>query len=348
MAQVQLFTRFLLLSTLLAFATALYAKASAQQEDTGWSVCNETSYIIETATARFEDTGIVVSGWTRLRPGACEIVQNGPLTPGIHYLYGRSSTAHRGGPKTWRGEFPLCVDPTGSFSIETIPECSVMGLVSEGFQPVLIENRTRWRTSFTETEELSLQESEAAGVQRLLYDAGIFTGNIDGNLGPRTRRAIGDFLVSKGLDARTSDTDLVDILEQAAIERSRNVGLTFCNRTENRIWSAMARRRGEGWESRGWWLLEAGGCARVIDDPLLQAEHFAYAEMEMEDGTIRTLRRGNDPFCVSRSKFAITGRTECEAAAFRTGQFVATPAPENRKLVFEFFDRDFGDPVRVQ
>ena len=108
----------------------------------------------------------------------------------------------------------------------------------------------------------------------------------------------------------------------------------------------MAPRRGEGWESRGWWLLEAGGCARVVDEPLLQAEHFAYAEMDNEDGTVSTLRRGNDTFCVSRAKFAISGRSECEAAAYRTGRFVATPPPDNRKLVFEFFERDFEKSSR--
>ncbi|MEM7493106.1 MAG: DUF1036 domain-containing protein [Pseudomonadota bacterium] len=342
MAQVRLFTSFAWLFLGVFFA----GDAFAQQRDTGWTVCNETSFIIETATAHFEGTGTVVNGWTRIRPGACEVVEEGPLDPGVHYLYGRSSSAHRGGLKVWSGEYPLCVDPAGSFSVENIPNCTSMGLVTERFQPVLIESGTRWRSVYNETEDFGLEEAEAAGVQRLLYDAGIFTGRIDGNLGPRTRRAIGDFLVSNGLDADTSNADLVDILEQAALERARNVGLTFCNRTEHRLWSAMARRRGEGWESRGWWLLEAGGCARVIDEPLLQAEHFAYAEMEMEDGSFRTITRGQDPFCVSRAKFAITGRTECEAAAFRTGRFVATPAPTERKLVFEFFERDFGEPFR--
>ena len=221
-----------------------------------------------------------------------------------------------------------------------------MGLEERNFRPVLIENRTRWRTNLTETEPRDMDEAAAAGVQRLLDNAGVYSGRIDGYLGRKTRAAIGDFLVSKGLNANTSDADLMDILEQTAIDRARNVGLTFCNRTDKRIWSAMARRRGEGWESRGWWLLEAGGCARVIDEPLLQTEHFAYAEMDNGDGTISTLKRGSDSFCVSRSKFAITGREACEAAAYRTGLFVATPPPENRKLVFEFFDRDFQEARR--
>ncbi len=348
MAQVPLSIKLLLGILAVALTVCIPAKAAAQRAPLGWTVCNETSFIIETASGRYEGQGIVVDGWKRLRPGACELLLEGALNPGIHYLFGRSSLAHRGGRRIWGGDSKLCIDPTGSFSVETLPDCTVMGLEEREFRPVLIESRNRWRTTFTETETRTLEQASAAGVQRLLDNAGVYSGRIDGHLGRQTRAAIGDFLTSKGLNANTSDGDLMDILEQAAVERSRNVGLTFCNRTDNRIWSAMARRRGEGWESRGWWLLEAGGCARVIDEPLLQAEHFAYAEMEAGEGQVRTLRRGSDPFCVSRSKFAITGREACEAAAFRTGQFVATPPPTNRKLVFEFFERDFEGSGRAR
>lgn len=348
MAQVPLSIKLILVFALAVIASAFTITADAQRRTNGWSVCNETSFIIEAATAHYEGTGLIIEGWTRLRPGACETVKDGQLEPGIHYLFGRSSTAHRGGRRFWGGDVPLCIDTTGSFSVENIPNCSVMGLEARDFRPVLIENRTRWRTSFTETDKRTLTQAASAGVQRLLDNAGVYSGRIDGRLGPRTRAAIGDFLKAKELDENTTDADLMDILEQTADERARNVGLTYCNRTDKRIWSAMARRRGEGWESRGWWILEAGGCARIIDEPLLQAEHFAYAEMEMGDGTVATLRRGIDEFCVSRSKFAITGRDACEAAAFRTGKFVATPTPVDRKLVFEFFERDFESTGRVR
>ncbi|MEM1147466.1 MAG: DUF1036 domain-containing protein [Pseudomonadota bacterium] len=345
MVQVRLSIRMWLAGVAVLLTAMIPANAAAQSTARGWEVCNQTSYIIEAATGRYEGLGVLVEGWTRLRPGICEKVIEGRLQPGIHFLLGRSSEAHRGGIKIWGGNTKLCIDPTGSFEMDNIPDCKSRGMDALEFQPVLIENANSWRTLLTETDKRTLEQASAAGIQRLLDNAGIYSGQIDGYLGRKTRAAIGDFLTSKGLGANTTDADLMDILEQTAIERARNVGLTFCNRTENRIWSAMARRRGEGWESRGWWLLEAGGCARVIDEPLLQAGLFAYAEMESGDGDIRKLTKGSDAFCVSKAKFAITGRGACEEAAYRTGIFVATPAPVNRKLVFEFFERDFGEPV---
>ena len=171
--------------------------------------------------------------------------------------------------------------------------------------------------------------------------ARIVSGAVDGYIGNRTRSAIRDFLKLKGLPADTSDADLIDYLEQAAEERGRSVGFTLCNRTKNRVWSAIARRSTEGWESRGWWRIEAGGCARVIDRPLRGSEHFVYAEMEEPTG-LRTLSRASEAFCVGRAKFAISGRDKCEEGSYRTALFARTPAPTERKLVYEFFERDFA------
>lgn len=320
---------------------AVWAVPASAQDDGGWMLCNKTSYIVNAAIARPEGQSIIVDGWTKLRPGMCETAIEGPLTPGVHFLYGTTSEAHRGGTRDWGGDRALCVDPTGSFSVENPPECEAFGLESRDFRPVLIERRTRWSTTFTETNEYTFEQAEAAGVQRLLEDSGVFSGRVDGLLGARTRAAIRDFLETQDLPASTTDADLIDYLEQSAIARSRDVGFTLCNRTENRIWGAIARPSGDDWESRGWWQLEAGGCARVIDRPLNQRDFYVYGEMEMDDGRVRTLKAAVEPFCVSRAKFAIDGRENCEAGAYRTALFADTAAPEEQKLVFEFFERDF-------
>lgn len=322
------------------------AQASAQE---GWSVCNDTSYVIQVASGRPDGSGTIVQGWTKVRPGGCETLLAAPLTPGAHYIYAQSSEAHRGGLKTWKGDEPLCVEGLVSFTIENLADCDVMGLDRREFRPVLIERQAEWETRIKETEDYDLSprtSAQAAGIQRLLGDTGVYSGAIDGELGPRTRAAIREFLKERNLPDDTTDIDLIDILEQVALDRARNVGMTLCNRTDGRIWAAIGRRNQDGWESRGWWLLEASGCARVIDEPLLQTEHFVFGEMEGVDGEgPRQLVRGADPFCVARSKFAIAGREDCSASAYRQALFAATPVPVDRKLVFEFFDRDFGPPI---
>lgn len=344
MGQVRLFLN----AALLFVASVLSdAQTASAQSSSGWTLCNQTSFIIEAATARPVGQSVVVEGWTKLRPGACAIAAPAPLVKDVHFIYARSSTAHRGGNRNWGGENELCVDTTGSFSIESPPVCASMGLDERRFRPVLIERSSSWRTNLKEIEDYSLDRARQAGVQRLLKDADVYTGRIDGDIGRRTRAAIREFLKEQGLDQDTSDADLIDILEQAAIARARNVGMTLCNRTNNRIWASIGRRRGEGWESRGWWILEGQGCARVIDEPLLQTQHYVYAEMDNnEDNSYRTLRETSKEFCVTRSKFAIVAIENCEASAYRTADFFGTTIPEDGKLVFEFFDRNFDETPR--
>lgn len=335
MVQVRLF-----LKCLSALACFVGVSLPAVAQD-GWKLCNRTSYIVEAAVGKPEGSGITVDGWIKLQPGSCKIAVPGPLDPKFHFLYARTSSAHRNGLREWGGGSQLCIDPTSSFSLESPPDCASMGLESRGFKAVEITRRTRWLTNFNEIDSYDAERAKAAGLQRLLEEAGVVSGAIDGRLGHKTRAAIGNFLKQNGLPDTTSDEDLIDFLEQVAKERGRNVGFTLCNRTKNRIWSAIARRGSDGWESRGWWTLEAGGCARVIDRPLRSSDHFVYAEMQ-DGASLRTLSKASDAFCVGRSRFAIAGRDECEASAYRTALFAATPAPTDRKLVFEFFERDFA------
>jgi uncharacterized membrane protein len=121
--------------------------------------------------------------------------------------------------------------------------------------------------------------------------------------------------------------------------------MMLCNRTDNRIWAAIARRRPDGWESRGWWTLEASACVRTVDESLIATPHYVYAEMESPNGP-RHLNGANTPFCTARSKFAIIGRENCDARKFHQANFVETIVPEDGKLVYEFFDRNFGPPER--
>lgn len=334
------------LAALAGLAVACAAPALAQE---GWRLCNQTSFVLEAATGRPENKTVIVEGWTRLRPGECRVALAAPLKPGVHFVFARSSKAHRGGQRTWNGDVPLCVDPNGSFAVESPSSCAAMGLEQRGFQAIRIDKRNGGTMTFKETEpyDKAGQTAQSAGIQRLLDDAGVSSVSIDGYMRRESRAAVISFLAERQLPATTADADVVDILEDVARNRSLEVGMMLCNRTDSRIISAIARRIPDGWESRGWWTLDAGLCVRTVDQSLIAAPHYVYAQMETPQGVRSLTGSGVTSFCTSRSRFAILGRENCASRKYGQEPFVETPIPEDGKLVYEFFDRGFG-PARKQ
>jgi uncharacterized membrane protein len=348
MARERWFARgFLPLAFLAGLFLTLSLPSSAQSgANGGWQLCNQTSYVVEAATGRPDGEDVIVEGWLRLRPGQCRVAIPGPLKPGVYFVFGRSSKAHRGGQRDWSGDIPLCVDSNASFAVENPSSCTSMGLEQRGFQAVRFEGKGG-TMSFKETDLYNKggQSPENAGIQRLLNDAGIFQDVVDGYLGRETRAAIADFLAERKLPPNTSQGDLIDVLENVANLRARQVGMELCNRTGNRILAAMARNRPDGWESRGWWMIDANACVRAVDESLITAPHYVFAQMETEKG-IRHLKDASTVFCTSRAQFAILGNDNCEQRRYRPEKFVETAAPEDGKLVYEFFESAFGPPQR--
>lgn len=327
----------------LAALFAFSGRADAQQERpvNGWQVCNETSFVLEAATGRPDGRAIVVQGWTRLRPGECRVAVNAPLARGTHYLYARSSSAHRGGRRQWTGDARLCVDSSDSFTIENPPQCAAMSLDERRFRRVQINKRDSWRTTFSEATTYTLTRARQAGLQRLLDDAGYDLR--EGRRGADPRRiaqALAQFRTTARLAPTASENQLIDALENYARRRAQQVGLTLCNRSRGRMWTAIARRRGEGWESRGWWPLAAGGCVRTIDEVLIQEAYFVHASLETPEGT-RFLAAGGEPFCTSGARFAVIGRENCEARYYDTMLFTPIAARGRGGLVVDFEERDF-------
>lgn len=345
MAPARSFNRFALGAALLLIVFALVAGAAlAQQRRQGWTLCNETSYVLEAATGRPDGRAIMVQGWVRLRPGECKLAVSAPLARGTHYLYARTSPAHRGGRRQWGGDANVCVDPNASFTIENPPQCAPMGLEERKFRRVNINRRESWRTSFAEAQPYTTARAQAAGLQRLLSDAGYETREGRSGVDPRqVAAAIAQFRASARLAPNTNTEGLIDALETAARRRSDQLGLTLCNRTHARIWTAIARRRGDGWESRGWWPIAAGGCARTIDDSLMQESYFISATMESDEGD-RVLASGGEPFCVSPARFAILGRERCAERYYDTAYFTRISSTNRPGLVVEFSEREFLPP----
>ncbi|MFZ4602299.1 MAG: DUF1036 domain-containing protein [Caulobacterales bacterium] len=328
----------------IAGAAALSA-APAQAQQTaaagGWSLCNATSYVVEAATARPDGRAVMVRGWDRVRPGECVLVAQAPLARGVHYVFARTSTAHRGGRRQWGGETPLCVNWQSSFQVESQTKCQAIGLDARNFREVRINKRDGWRTYLSEAEPYSMDRARSAGFARLLADAGY-----DSGIGSDPRRmaaAIGRFRAEARVAPNATQDQLVDALESLARRRSGDLGLTLCNRTEGRLWTAIARRRGEGWESRGWWVLAPTSCSKTIDDPLVQGVYFVHAVLETKAGE-RYLAAPGEAFCTARTRFAVIGREACERRHYDISLF--TPiSPQGREgMVVDFNDRDFLAP----
>jgi uncharacterized membrane protein len=346
MALARLFTdrTLIALASAALAALALFSVRAAAQQNSGWQICNETSYILEAAAARPDGQAVLVQGWFRLRPGECRIAIAAPLARGTHYLYARTSSAHRGGRQQWGGDAPLCVDPARSFHFDNPPDCATMGMDERLFRRVMINKRDSWRTTFSEAEPYTLARARQQGLQRLLDDAGYDIGVNTRSIDPRRiAQAIAQFRAAARLAPNANEDQLIDALERAAQQRSQQVGLTLCNHTRARMWTAVARRRSEGWESRGWWLLNANSCVRAIDDVLVQEVYYVYASLENDEGE-RLLAAGGEPFCTSPSRFAILGRENCDDRYYDTTLFTPIATRKRQGLVVDFEDRDFLEP----
>ncbi len=335
------FAAIVALAALLAFAGHAFAQGRSAN---GWQVCNETGFVLDAATGRPDGNAIVVQGWTRLRPGECRLAVNAPLARGTHYLYARTSPAHRGGRRQWGGDARICVDPSRSFTIENPEACTAQGLEERRFRRVQINKRDSWRTSFAEAQPYTLTRARQAGIQRLLTDAGYDIREGRRGVDPRRiAQALAQFRTSARLAPNANEDQMIDALENAARRRADQVGLTLCNRTRSRLWAAVARRRGEGWESRGWWPLSPGGCVRTIDEVLIQDVYFVHASLDNPEGP-RLLAAGGEPFCTSLARFAVLGRENCDGRFYNANLFTPISARGREGLVVDFEERDFLQP----
>lgn len=328
----------------LAAPTPAHAQtaAEAQTARRGWVVCNYTRFVLEAAVGRPQGGKTTVDGWIRMRPGECRVAAGAPLARERHFLFAQTSSAHRGGRRQWGGPFELCVDTRSSFSVESARNCAAMGLDARGFRGVAIANRDSWTTYLGESENFNQQSARAAGIRQLLGDAGYDAPGFEASLFGTGGGGLPRFKSDNKIPPNASDEAVIDALESAARKRRAQVGLVVCNRTKERVWAAIAQRRAEGFESRGWWGLAPGGCARAINDRLAGQPYYVYGVMETLDGDV-AMAVGREAFCVGRARFAIAGRDNCAARQYQSVQFLPiSPQPGREAMTYEFRPEAFG------
>lgn len=326
-----------------ALAALLGLAALATPAAGAAEICNETSYVADVAAAWAVEGGVAIEGWTRVRPGECQIIaeevdleDEQPI-----FYYAKSSMAYLGGVREWRGTVPLCVDER-DFEVVANTRCAALGLAARDF--FVREGEQRERTILAEPADYG-RRARTAGIQRLLQSAGYPVTGVDGYDGRSTRRAISRFLADAGIANRPDDAALIDALEARALARNASSGLIVCNEADGDIATAIGHRVGEIWESRGWWRIHAGECARLLAARLETDNTFVYAERVSGRGR-RPMTGGTERFCLAPARFVAEGRTDCAARGYGVAGFRRAPQPEEGGVRLTLGEDDFQAPPR--
>jgi len=319
---------------LILLALSVAGTSTAQAAE----MCNETSFVIELASGWPIEGGVALQGWERIRPGECTTVAQSVYLDDDQpiFYYAKTSSAYLGGVREWRGNVPLCVDEV-DFEVVANTRCAALGLASRDF--MIREGSERDRTVLVEPSDFGTRSNEA-GLQRLLQSAGYAIGTIDGYAGPGTRRAVSRFLSDSELSSRPSDETLIDALEARALARNASSGLTICNASNYDISTALGHRLGDTWESRGWWRLHGGECARMIATRLETASTYYYAE-RINAGERRALIGGEEIFCSAPSRFLAEDRIRCADRGYAETLFRRISEPVDGGVHITLDDRDF-------
>jgi len=90
----------------------------------------------------------------------------------------------------------------------------------------------------------------------------------------------------------------------------------LCNKTKTAVRVAVGRFDGTQWSSEGWWTVQPGKCAGLINGPLQARYYYYYAS----DGA--GTWEGKTNFCVApAARFKAEGRANCARRGFERRGF---------------------------
>ncbi len=305
------------------FAVALLFSADAEAK---YSVCNETSYVLDVATGKQKGNQTITRGWTQVLPGQCKTVLKEKLEQKKYYLFARTIGLYDQVLKRFSGGKKLCVS-TSDFYIENAGKCVDPAHSYENFIEVK-PTKSDWKTTLNEEKPLKLPEAATAGLQRLLAMAGYDIGAIDGVAGGMTNRALDDFMQKAGLagEAKTGGKVFAALIS-AVLKRQKESGLLICNETRFLIWTTLGQHEGEDIITRGWYKVLPGECIRPLRKPLDGQVVYSYGEAVDEKGkiavksNIRLIWAGKQKLCTSKTRFSIPKQGNCKERGLNTTAF---------------------------
>jgi uncharacterized membrane protein len=300
---------FLFLLSIIGASLAASTAANAK-----YSLCNKTSYALSASIGYVDGDRLATRGWWRLRPGQCKVVLTEPTNPGRYFVYAEAIPGHKGPLRAWSGDTPLCVENNGFFNLRNQEVCREEPARQRNFFDVEVTPAANgnWQTDFAEAANYTVYSAEVAGVQRLMADLGLSTARIDGSLGRETQRLLTQYRKEKNIgDGPVIDDATIDTMIEEANAREAKLGLFFCNKTDQPVWSAIAEPEGENrYESRGWWKLEPADCVKIIKGGLTADHYYVYGVIEDQRGE-RRLAGGDKTFCVNAVRFTATSDASC-------------------------------------
>jgi len=332
--------RFILLClfTLMVSATGASAK---------YSFCNKSSYALSASIGYVDGDRLATRGWWRLRPGECKVVLTEQTHPGRYFVYAEAIPGHKGPLRIWSGDTALCVENAGFFNLRNQDVCRDDPLSQRNFFDVEVTEAAggSWQTDFTEATNFTVYSAEVAGVQRLLNDVGKETGRVDGAMGRATQRVIANYRKEKGLaDGASIDDELIDALIEEANASEAKLGFFYCNKTDNSVWSAIAAPGDdEQYNSKGWWKLEPGDCAKILKGKLASDHYYIYGVIE-EARSERRLAGGDKAFCINTIMFNISNQSPCADLELDEAMFKRIEVGGSSSATFDFLPEMFVSP----
>jgi len=320
--------------------------ALTAKHDLDYLFCNLTSYELQLAVGIKQSTGFwATRGWWPLPAGQCSTVIKGKLSQSSYFTFARTSFAHSGSIRTWGGTQTLC---TGRGQFEATSDGSDTcgpGLEAQGFAKVDTGGKPGWTTTLAESPGFkTLEMARIAGLQRLLADLDRYDGNIDGVQNPKFAEALAAARSAYNIPITDDAAALYNKLHEEAKRAQTAVGLTFCNRTQDAVWAALARDTQGKKVSKGWWHLQPGQCEKVIRDRLA-TERFVYAFAEHSDESKDKPWAGAFNFCTRAQIFEIEGAEDCQGRGFKQTGFLQIDTGGQAGVTFEFRKEEAPPPA---
>jgi len=324
----------------LAAAQTVEDGNQAAAADAAWNICNETSFILRLATAQTTAGETQVSGWQKLRPSQC--LKETPDLNSARFLFAESAAVHNGGIREWAGAVTICVNPQENFDIDTSVSCVLQGLETRRFLRI---DPKEMDTTLIEPDDFK-GKAKTAGLQRLMKDAGYKISRIDGIDGRRTRNTLKQFLKDYEIGSDLPLFEKMDALEDAALSQQDLTGLTLCNQTPVKTWTAIGYREDGSWQSRGWWAIDPEDCVRPWSKELTGTEMHIYAYQTGEGDVNAILQNPLETmnnFCIAEAKFSAIGREFCTDKGYVPANFRSIPTTE-KGLQINLSANDFITP----